>query len=55
MLYLGYDSSCSTCRNLAHKVHHDVKNEGGQDFSIVALNDPAMVGWRHQALGPDAP
>ena len=55
MLYLGYDSSCSTCRTLARQVRQDVKEEGGKDFDIIALNDPAMARWRRDALGPDAP
>ena len=55
MLYLGYDSSCSTCRPLAHQVRQDVKEGGGEDFDIIALNDTAMARWRHDALGPDAP
>lgn len=32
MLYLGYDSSCSTCRTLARQVRQDVKEEGGKDL-----------------------
>lgn len=32
-----------------------MKEGGGEDFDIIALNDTAMARWRHDALSPDAP
>lgn len=50
-LVLGFDGGCSTCLELAKKVHEQV----GDKLEVQNLRDPQLGKWRKEALGENAP
>ena len=50
-LFLGFDSSCSTCSDIARRVQSDV----GSAVDVLPLNNAHMAGWRKEVFGENAP
>ena len=42
-LYLGYDASFGTCRELAHKIQEEVNEES---LKVLPLGNAKMSSWR---------
>lgn len=53
-LYLGYDSSCDTCIQVAQQVVREVGVSANECLQVIPLSDPKEAAWRREALGPDA-
>ena len=51
-LYLGYDASCGTCRELAHKIQEEVNEES---LKVLPLGNTKMSSWREQVFGDNPP
>ena len=51
-LYLGYDASCGTCRELAHKIQEEVNEES---LKVLPLGNAKMSSWREQVFGDNPP
>lgn len=51
-LYLGYDASCGTCRELARRIQEEVSEES---LKVLPLGNVKMGEWREQVFGDNPP